>query len=83
MTKVCAVWYARSVNIKTKTQVVEVTDDSQFKTVFGNLLFDSYANYLLINYKNTLYMIEAADRAKRLYNRRVIQYHPLSNLVQP
>jgi len=83
MTKVCAVWYARSVNIKTKTQVVEVTDDSQFKTVFGELLFDDNANYLLVNYNNTLYMIESADRDKRLYNRRVIPYHPFSNLVQP
>jgi hypothetical protein len=82
MTKVCAIWYARSVNIGAKNEVVEVIDDTQIKNVFGELLFDKNANCLLVNYKNTLYVIEATDRDKSLYSRRTIDYHPLSDLVK-
>lgn len=82
MTKVCAVWYARSTSRPTSTEIVVVNDDSQFKSVFGDLLFDKNADHLLINYKNVLYVIEAVDRDKRLYNRRTMEYHPYSDMVK-
>lgn len=80
MTKILAVWYPVSYS-PGKRQVVSVENDSEIKNVFGDLLFDKGANNLLVNYGGKLYIIESTDRIKRLYNRRVTQYHPLSGIV--
>ena len=82
MTKICAIWYPRNVAAQGKNTVVNVDDDNNIKNVFGELLFDQRANALLVGYKDKLYVIEATDRENRLYTRRSIEYHPLSDCVK-
>lgn len=82
MTKIAAIWYPRNIAAKGKTEVVSVEKVDNIKNAFGELLFDKQANALLVGYEGKLYVIEATDRDKRLYTRRSIDYHPLSDMVK-
>lgn len=81
-TKILAVWYPVNSVHTGRREVVTVENDADIKNTFGSLLFDKAANNLLVNYGGKLYIIEAMDRIKRIYNRRVTEYHPLSDLVK-
>jgi hypothetical protein len=80
MTKIAAIWYMTP-GRSGRHQVVEVHNTEDIKPTFGRLLFENHANNLLVNYDNSLYVIEPCDREASTYLRRKIEYHPLSHLV--
>jgi hypothetical protein len=81
-TKIVAVWYPLNTVRAGRREVMTVESDADIKKAFGLLLFDKAANNLLVNYGGKLYIIEATDRIKRIYTRRVTEYHPLSDMVK-
>lgn len=81
-TKIVAVWYPLNTVRAGRREVMTVENDADIKKAFGLLLFDKAANNLLVNYGGKLYIIEATDRIKRIYTRRVTEYHPLSDMVK-
>lgn len=81
-TKIVAVWYPLNTVRAGRREVMTVENDADIKKAFGLLLFDKAANNLLVNYGGKLYIIEATDRIKRIYTRRVTDYHPLSDMVK-
>jgi hypothetical protein len=81
--KMLAVWYPQNVVARSGRQELVVIDDvSVIKNKFTELLFNRYANYILVNYDNKMYVIEPVDRNKLLYTRRSVGYHPLKDKVQ-
>jgi len=80
MIKLLAVWYPTSARPGTN-QVELVEDADTIKNFIGKYLYEMYANNIIINYKNELYVIESVDDVKRLYNRRKVTYHPLKHLI--
>lgn len=89
MIKILAVRYPSSVDrVKNDTshlRTVHTVDESQVKSAIGELLFNPAPlfrfNYLLVNFKNKLYIIEPSDMAKSTYNRKEVTWHPFSQLV--
>lgn len=89
MIKVLAVRYPSSVDrVKNDTshlRTIHTVDESQVKTLIGELLFNPQPlfryNYLLSSFKGKLYVIEASDMEKSTYSRKEVTYHPFSNLV--
>jgi hypothetical protein len=80
--KMIAVWYPQNVVARSGRQEIVVIDDvSVIKNKFTELLFNRYANYILVNYENKMYVIEPVDRNKYLYTRRAVGYHPLKHKV--
>ena len=80
MIKLLAVWYPTSTR-SGHNQVDLVEDANTIKDFISKYLYEMYANNLIINYKNELYVIESVDDVKRLYNRRKVTYHPLQHLI--
>jgi len=80
MTKIVAIWY-RTAGRPGRHEVVSVDNNEGIKPAFGRLLFDRHANSLLVNYDNKMYVIEPANRENALYVKRLVNYHPLSQLV--
>jgi hypothetical protein len=90
MTKLLAVRYPSSVDrVRSDTshlrKVIDVEDANVIKNLIGELLFNVNTlfryNYCLINHDNKLYVIEPVDYDKNTYSRKLVGYHPLSNLI--
>jgi hypothetical protein len=59
--------------------VINVSDPQHIKQTIAGLLFDKKHDNVLLKYNNSLYICEATDHEKQLYNRRVVSYHPLAD----
>ena len=77
MTNILAIWYPTSYKRGTKQEIVQVPDINTIKETISELLFGKRANHLLLSYKDQLYVIESMDIEKKLYSKRVVEYHPL------
>jgi len=81
MTKILAIWYMTP-GRPGRSQLFEVANTEDIKPTFYRLLFGDHANNLLVNYDNSLYVIEPKDpNDPAPYLRRKVEYHPLSHLV--
>lgn len=82
-TKIVAVSYptgtSRMLN-KPNYTVIHNEDDSKLKGVITQMLFEYGYNYLLITYNDTMYVIDPLDINNKTYSKRVVTYHPLSDV---
>ena len=87
-TKIIAVSYPSgnsriiiSNNKKPNYSIFSCVEDNRLKEMFVELLFTHAYNYLLVKYNNILYVIDPLDKNKMTYSKRVVNYHPLSEVI--
>ncbi len=85
MIKIACVKYPNVLDVdlrRKREPVIFTTCEQQIKPSINHLLFTEKFNYLLINLKNKLYIVEPIDREKKSYSNRSVEYHPYKKFVE-
>lgn len=81
MTNILSIWYP-TIGRPGRNTVSSVENIEDVKDKIKSLLFNHYANNLLIEHKNKLWIIEPTDFNEESYTKRQVAYHPLAKQLR-